>query len=113
MVKVYTSTIRKHKNNYRALDVTIKSQSRIGTLFAPTWNMVWDYKNKVISEEQYTNLYLDHMRQSYKLNKDVWDKILSRNEIIFLCYCHKGNFCHRILLAKIFKKLGGTYEGEI
>ena len=47
---VNTSTIYGHKGD-NGLDITIKSGSKV---FAPSWKIVIDHKNKLITDEEYT-----------------------------------------------------------
>ena len=58
------------------------------------------YKNKLITEEQYTIQYLQMMDKSLKKNKSEWDKLLDMEGVTFVCYCPKNSFCHRHLLAQ-------------
>jgi len=58
------------------------------------------YKNKLITEEQYTIQYLYMMDKSLKKNKSEWDKLLDMESVTFVCYCPKNSFCHRHLLAQ-------------
>ena len=61
------------------------------------------YKNKLITEEQYTIQYLHMLDESYRKNKSEWDKLLSMDSVTFVCYCPKNTFCHRHLLAQYLK----------
>lgn len=58
------------------------------------------HKNKLLTEKQYTILYLKMLDASYKTNREEWDKLLSMDSVTLVCYCPKGSFCHRHLLAK-------------
>jgi len=107
-MKVYTAQF-----GYREadrLDITVKLGEKA---FAPTWDMVMGYKKGELSEVQYKELYLERMRRSYVANRAIWNEILKRDRVVFVCFCRKGEFCHRVLLAKIFEKLGAEYGGEI
>jgi uncharacterized protein YeaO (DUF488 family) len=107
VLKVYTARI-----SYRGedrLDITVKSGDK---LFAPTWNLVMGYKNGTITEEHYTEGYLALMRLSYKRNREQWQALLARDSVTLCCYCKRGDFCHRVILAKILEKLGAQYMGE-
>lgn len=66
-----------------------------------------------LTEKQYTQMYYDLMRKSYKNYRKEWDELLNREKIVLCCYCASGTFCHRLLLAQILTKLGASYEGEI
>ena len=107
MLKVYTGTVRgKYANK---LDITVKSGE---PAFAPTWEMVMDFKNGYTTPQQYTEIYKNRMRSSYLVYREKWDELLSRDEVVLVCYCPKGQFCHRHILAKILVKLGAQYLGE-
>lgn len=66
-----------------------------------------------MTEEKYTKEYYKLMRKSYKENRNKWDKLLNQNEVVLVCFCKAGDFCHRYLLAEILVKLGCVYKGEI
>lgn len=106
----YTAQMRKNHPTGFNLDITIKSGDKD---FAPTWKLVYDYKNSIIFEEEYTQKYLELMRISYKNNISKWKEILSKDLVIFKCYCKSGKFCHRLILKDIFIKLDATYLGEL
>ena len=107
-MKVYTSSMRCGDRD--RLNITVKSGVQA---FAPSWDMVMGYKKGLLSEKQYEKLYLERMRRSYVANRAIWNEILKRDRVVFVCFCRKGEFCHRVLLAKIFEKLGAEYGGEI
>lgn len=93
------------------VDVTVKSGIKA---FAPTWDIVMGVKQGKITQQQYTERYLNLMRRSYKANPVEWS-MLVESTIPFLigCYCNPDDFCHRFILADILQKLGGSYRGEI
>ena len=107
-LRIFTSQISKYKLD-DGLDITYKTN----TIFSPTKELVMNFKNGKISEDEYTKIYYGMMRQSYKTNKPLWDKILNSEHITLLCYCPENSFCHRYLLKDILVKLGGKYYGEI
>jgi len=107
-MKVYTSQYNYNGNN--RLDITVKTGS---DLLAPTWNMVMGYKSGKITQDEYIDLYYSKMRLSYINNQNFWIRLLKRDEVILVCFCKAGDFCHRILLADILVKLGAEYLGEI
>jgi uncharacterized protein YeaO (DUF488 family) len=108
MLKVYTSQYS-YKGADR-LDITVKSGQ---SCFAPTWEIVMNYKSGMITEEQYASAYLSKMRLSYQDNRIIWDKLLQKDRIVLVCFCKAKSFCHRLLLADILVKLGAEYKGEI
>jgi uncharacterized protein YeaO (DUF488 family) len=109
MLKVYTSQVgRYHKLD--GLDITAQSGEQA---FAPSWDLVWDWKKRKISQEEYLERYTALMRKSYIDNRYIWDDILSMDRIVLLCCCPKNSFCHKYILVNIFVKLGAEYMGEI
>ena len=104
-MKVWTGRIGQHGG----LDITVKSGNKA---FAPTWDMVMGHKRGTVSDAEYVERYYALMRRSYREHRAAWDELLSQDEATLLCYCAKGKFCHRTLLAEILVKLGATYEGE-
>lgn len=108
MLEISTSQIRYSGKD--RLDITVKSGDKT---FAPTWDMVMGHKNGVISDEEYTQKYIELMRKSLKNNRSRWLEVMNMEKVVFCCYCKKGKFCHRILLAKMFEKNGANYVGEL
>jgi len=109
-MKLYTSQF-----NYSGddrLDITVKTKDPLGKIFAPTWDIVIPYKQKTLTEKEYTEIYLSRMRESYKNYLAKWQTVLNKNLITLVCYCRKGQFCHRLILANILQKLGAEYVGE-
>jgi hypothetical protein len=92
------------------LDVTIGSGDKV---FAPNWDMVRGVKGGTLSEEEYSVMYTNLMRNSYRVNRARWDRILALEEIVLGCYCKVGDFCHRHLLAYMLVKCGAVYKGEV
>ena len=99
---LYTAQIRYPGND--RLDITVKSGSGTGKLFAPTWNMVMEFKHKDITEEEYTAQY-------YQLLIDRWNagsapeiqkfvELVKALPVTVVCYCKSGDFCHRYLLKE-------------
>jgi len=107
---IYTS--RYNYSGDGRLDITVKGNDPIGKIFAPTWNMVFKFKQNN-NKTSYTERYHKLMLQSYKKYKSVWEDILSKDKVVLVCFCPKNSFCHRYLLADYLQKLGGKYCGEI
>jgi uncharacterized protein YeaO (DUF488 family) len=113
-LKVYTSRIS--YSGQGKLDISVKSGDKV---FAPTWDMVMGYKNGKLTVKQYTDMYYDLMRKSWRENRERWMQILNADTVVLCCYCAAGEFCHRHLLADMFVKSGKTlgipvtYGGEI
>lgn len=84
------------------IDTTVKSGLEY---LAPTWDMVrmiHDARagklDNQIAEAQYTELYTEKMRESYRNNREAWMSLLRHESIALGCYCAPGEFCHRHLL---------------
>lgn len=92
------------------LDVTVKNGE---SPFAPTWDLVMGIKSKKYTEEEYTEKYYQLMRERYRTNRSAFDDVLKKDRVVFACMCPYGSFCHTVLLADIFVKLGATYSGEL
>ena len=74
--------------------------------------MVMGTKEGKITWGEYKQMYKELMRSSYLQNREIWEEILSRNEITLVCFCKYGSSCHRYLLAEYLSKLGADYMGE-
>jgi len=114
-MKFWTAQYR-YPGPYR-LDITAKGDDKLGKVFAPTWDMVKDYKAGFISEdvarERYVALYHDMMLASHTYHKAVWDEVLAEEYVVLVCFCASGAFCHRNLLAHYLVHYGAQYMGEI
>ena len=70
-------------------------------LFAPPQDLLSDYKNAGLSDEDYKKRYLDHLDKidvkSELIKMSEW---LGENGIVLLCYEAPPEFCHRNLLAE-------------
>ncbi len=90
------------------IDITVQSSRPPWNIFAPTWEMVKDFKGGRISENQYTEQYINLMRTRYKDNKEVFQQIIQlaiAGDIALACYCPPEAFCHRHLLKNIFMSI--------
>lgn len=94
--RLYTSTYRYPMTDDRT-DITVKGQHEDGKAFAPRWDMVMGHKNGTVSSAQYTEEY-------WKILNNVppksWYWLLSKQERTLVCFCNKGAFCHRDILAQ-------------
>ena len=112
-LKVYTTVIRRNNpvcKDPDFLDITVKSGDQN---FAPTWDIVMGVKNGTITELEYERRYKNLMDLSCERNPKRWNEILSKERIVLGCFCKPGEFCHRILLAKLLVQFGAAYLGEI
>lgn len=91
-------------------DITVKGNANLA--FAPSWQMVRDYKAGRLSEQQYTHHYVAAINKSICNYREAWDELLSMDEATLVCFCPAGSFCHRYILAQTLEKLGARYLGE-
>lgn len=110
MLTIYTAQYRYSGDD--RVDITVKNAAAPWSCFAPTWDMVMEYKktgNKETYIAQYNAIIQKVMVNRYKaiqvlLNQD--------RTITLVCFCRAGEFCHRVLLAKHLESLGALYKGE-
>ena len=94
------------------IDITVKSALYPWSIFAPTWEMVMEYK-RFKDEETYIKKYTAIIDKAFELHaQQLSDLLNSDRTITLVCFCRPGDFCHRVLLAKHFESLGATYLGE-
>lgn len=113
-VRITTGQIGKVRpsRDVMVIDITVKSGRRE---FAPTWEMVMSYKDGRLSESGYTRQYEQMMLGtpgnpgSWERNFGAWQGLLQQAAdrdvtIILVCYCRRGDFCHRHLLKEYLRK---------
>lgn len=90
-------------DDYLFVDITRKSGDPV---FAPSRDLLNDYKYKGLSVADYTAQYTQEMRDSYKKNPERWrELVLSDKIVVIACYCPPNKFCHRYLLLEFLKAL--------
>lgn len=104
-MRVYTiqlSQWRKLKDTeVSVINTTVKSGIKA---FAPSWDIVMGVKSESITPEEYTEVYLALLETSWENEPEVWNSLLEYEAIAFSCYCPKGTFCHRHLLAEFYQQ---------
>src|SRR5258706_10083831 len=105
MGTLYTSRI-----GYRGSDgqdITVKSATGIGKLLTPTWAMVGGVKHwkqyKALTPEDYTALYYDLLRSRFREDRQPFLDLIQRDQLVLLCFCPAGTFCHRHLAVDILE----------
>lgn len=67
--------------------------------------------------EVYVPAYEAEMRQSYRIHRGAWDRLLARERVVGVCFCAEKGYgtlrCHRRLLAAILAKCGAEDMGEL
>jgi hypothetical protein len=100
------------------LDITVKGGTPPGSVLAPTWDMVKEYKAGTMDQWDYTIKYFSLIVQRMHTGKDelryLLDNIVTNHQqLTLVCFCPKGQFCHRILAARMLENMGyGRYIGE-
>jgi hypothetical protein len=112
VLDVYTSQYA-YQGEHR-LDVTRKGADPYGLTFAPTWELLMDYKKGRISKDAYLQEYFKLMRKRYRENKPAFEQLLNREKVVLVCFeTPEEGFCHRYMLAWILTQLGANYKGEL
>lgn len=104
----------------RLLDITVKSGVKA---FAPDWDNLKLYKAGQMSEEEYTERYVDKMYETQQTERYLWDHLSVYPHVAYACYCASGVFCHRHVFARLAKghlermgwvpKLMGEFTGDL
>lgn len=87
--------------NIPLLDTTFRSGI---PAFAPDHSWVYQIKNRIITEEEYTSLYTVKMRLSFRHHYDRWEELKRYDVVAIACYCPPGKFCHRHLFLDMVVK---------
>jgi len=95
------------------LDITAKTKDPIGRLLSPTWPLVLRYKRKTISESQYKRRYLEMVKARFEDNPKAVKELFGMGEVVIVCFCPDGEFCHRFLAAEFLESMGAKYKGEV
>ncbi len=118
---LYTIAIpqwRKAKARHIELfDITVKSGYKP---FAPYDDVLWAYKRGEVSDEEYTQLYLEKLRKRFIEAPEDFEAFLERpGPLAIACYCKAGKFCHRHLYLQYILEVAEDngyavqYRGEI
>lgn len=90
-------------------------KGHVQSILAPPKHLVFDLKNKLISEEIFTERYLSYLK-SLKLDNVFrsWEYLIKEYNakgIVLICYEASSSFCHRHILAKYLNM--GVEELEV
>lgn len=85
----------------KLVDATVKTGIRG---LAPSWDMLTAYRQKQLSEAEYTDLYHQRMILSQRHMPNTWKSFLKYDQIAIACYCPPNHFCHRHLLVQKVKE---------
>ena len=73
---------------------------------APSKKLFWDYKNDIISWEQYEKRYKNELKDNYKTLLKIKTFVDNDVNIALICYCDDYNYCHRRLIGERLEKMG-------
>jgi len=96
-----------------------KGVDEIMESFAPSEELLKNYKNKKVNWSQYKQKYLSEQRKHYKEKPENFENLLERAEeenIILLCYERfegKKTKCHRMILYDLLQKVADKDKFEI
>lgn len=76
----------------------------------PGWDLVNGYKRGQINEEEYTERYVIKIAPSDTYINSIIRQLMD-GDVLF-CWCKKGDFCHRIIVAELFKRYGVEVQIE-
>lgn len=96
MVAVKRGQIRRDATG---VDVTVMSSKGRAKSLAPTWELVMGHKNGAIDNDEYAYAY-GALLGLVALDDWVWlEEQNSDGDVILLCYCRDGKFCHTHLIG--------------
>lgn len=100
------------------IDITVKGNVYPGNVLAPTWEMVRPLQQGKLSQWDYTLKYFSLIINRFYLYSDSTRKSFTAiannyETITMVCFCPSGEFCHRVLAARMLEEMGfGVYRGE-
>ena len=115
----YYYKVRNKAEDYYKVAISLTAPTgeydRHAVLLAPTQDMLWYYKNNLISEAEYTRMYkeiLDKLKSDGALSGFVED-FKEHDKVLLLCYEGKYKFCHRHILSEYLNKHYGLNITEL
>ena len=82
---------------------------------APDWEtLLKPYKDHLFGDFEYTRRYLAYLDENReKITEEFRHLIATHGFVVLLCWCGKGKFCHRRLLAAWLRKQGFDEIAEL
>lgn len=110
-MKVYISNFSRYKGDHGvAISNSIPSwygHCRKYIQLVPKWSMVEKWNSVKNSSNDEKQVVIKEYRKYYK---DLLDTVKPENFVkdgdVLLCWCGKGNFCHRYILAEYLQEKG-------
>lgn len=121
MLSIYTIAIpqwRKAKaQGIELFDITAKSGFEP---FAPYKDVLYAYKRGEVTDDEYTKIYLNKLREHFRAVPEDFQNFLERQApVAIACYCKAGSFCHRYIFKTFIMEVAEDngydveYKGEI
>ena len=102
MKTIYTSNYARKGNHQYAIAISVRPPDYYNgkwcNKLAPTWNLVNDYKNHIISATEYAIKYIELLENRQIFPQELVDSI--PDGAFLLCFEKPSDFCHREVLAK-------------
>jgi len=113
-LELYTISLsqwrRAKELNIPLLDITYKSGIQA---LAPSGKALGEYKKGLVTDEEYTKLYIQKMRNSFLDSPEVWESLFLNKKLALACYCKAGVFCHRHILTELLVKYAKYKKYEL
>lgn len=114
-LQVYTSIVGRY-TGADALDITHKSATGPGIVFAPSTRLLRRYHPRwggTFVWNSYLSEYIKELESRVALDRTSVDQVLALKTVTLLCYCKDVKVCHRIAAAHWLVEYGGAvYLGE-
>lgn len=96
------------------VDSTVKTGGNgIGACLIPSWEIVLGHKHwkgyKPITDEEYISRYNEMLYERYNADPTPFGKLLRLPQIVIVCYCPAGAFCHRHLAAEMLRIISPAF----
>jgi hypothetical protein len=105
MMEIYTSSLSNWRRikafGVEIVDITAKSGLH---WFAPEYANVMLHKQGMLSDAEYTELYIEKMRQSFRQYHANWMMLKHKKKVSYVCYCAPNTFCHRHIFVDLLSK---------
>lgn len=120
-MSIYTSYFSKatrlDKNKYDVVSITRYPPKWFHgmniEIFAPSENLLWLYKNKHITDIEFTDIYYGELNRNKDKITDtinIINKYFDEKDLILCCYEKSDSLCHRHVLGRF---LGENFDIEV
>jgi uncharacterized protein YeaO (DUF488 family) len=82
-------------------------------VFAPSEQLLSEYKSGSLSWKAYEERYLSEMRALYRKSPQPFMDLLRREAVTLVCYEAQPDRCHRRLLAELLAKIGKVLRIQV